>query len=198
MKKDYTLRFLLALAIFIFLKVSVFAAGKGYLITKDDKYITGQVMSVSYTLEGSEVLFKNDFGDLYEIHPFLIKGFVYRDKEETLEYESKFNGQNWLFLKIEVGGRGIRMYEKNSVAVTNVPGLNYTVTTQSAKEYWLEREGGLPFQIYLLGFRKLMRNAIADYPELAVKIGQKGYRYRNLKTILKEYNEWYVDTRIML
>lgn len=198
MKKDYTLRLLLALTFFIFLKISVFAAGKGYLITKDDKFITGQVVSVNYTLTGSEVVFRNDFGDLYQIHPLLIKGFVYREKDKTLEYESKFNGQNWLFLKIEVGGNGIRMYKKNSVAVTNVPGLNYTVTTQSVKEYWLEKEGGKPFQIFFLGFRKTMRQTIADYPELAAKIGEKGYRYRNIKSILLEYNQWYDDTRMML
>jgi hypothetical protein len=198
MKKDYTFRLLLTIAIAIFLKVFVFAAGKGYLITKDEKYITGQIMAVNYTLADSEVIFMNDFGDLYQIHPYLIKGFVYREDEKTIEYESKFNGQNWLFLKIEIGGRGIRMYQMNSVIATQTPGLNYEIKTQVSKQFWLEKEGEKPFQIYLLCFRRSMRKITSDFPELASKIGEKGFRYKNLKAILIDYNEWYVDTRIML
>lgn len=198
MKKDYTFRFLLALGIFIFLKISVFAAGKGYLITKDEKFITGQVMAVKYTVADSEVIFMNDFGDVYQIHPYLIKGFVYLDDEQTVEYESKFNGKNWLFLKIEVGGRGIRMYQTNSVVATYSEGEDYQVKTHSSKEFWLEKEGEKPFKIFLIGFRGKMRKVTSDFPELSAKIGKEGYRYKNLKTILAEYNEWYVDTRIML
>ena len=198
MKKDYTLRLLLTIAIAIFLKVFVFAAGKGYLITKDDKYITGMVVSVNYTLSDSELVFMNDFGDLYQIHPYLIKGFVYRDKEETIEYESKFNGQNWLFLKLEIGGRGIRMYQMSSVVTKSIRGSNYEITTHVSKDFLLEKEGEPAFKIYLIGFRKQMRKTTADFPELAAKIGQVGYRYKNLKTILIEYNKWYEDTRIML
>ena len=197
MKKDYTLRLLLTIAVFLFLKIFIFAAGKGYLITKDEKFITGQIMAVNYTAADSEVIFMNDFGDLYNLHPYLIKGFVYRENEETIEYESKFNGRNWLFLKIEVGGRGIRMFQMNSI-ITTRGGVNYDVKTHESKEIWLEKEGEMPFQIFLLGFRKSMRNVISDFPELAAKIGKKDYRYKNMKAILLEYNAWYIDTRIML
>lgn len=198
MKKDYTLRLLLTIAFFIFLKVFVFAAGKGYLITKDEKYISGQVMAVNYTVADSEVIFMNDFGDIYQIHPFLIKGFVYQENEKTIEYESKFNGQNWLFLKIEIGGRGIRMYQMNSVVATQASGVDSGIITEVSNSFWLEKEGERPFQIYLIGFRKQMRDVMSDYPELVAKVGEKGYRYKNLKNILLEYNEWYVDTRTML
>ncbi len=198
MKKDYTLRLLLTIAIAIFLKVFLFAAGKGYLITKDDKYITGEVVAVNYTLSDSELVFMNDFGDLYQIHPYLIKGFVYREKEETVEYESKFNGKNWLFFKLEVGGRGIRMYQMNSVVTAKNLDSSSIVETQVSKEFWLEKEGEKPFKIYRIGFRPAMRKLTSDFPELSNLIGEKGYRYKNLKTILVEYNKWYEDTRIML
>lgn len=198
MKKDYTLRLLLALAIFIFLKISLFAAGKGYLITKDEKFITGQIVAVKYTVADSELVFMNDFGDLYYLHPYLIKGFVFRENEKNVEYESKFDGKNWLFLKVEVGGRGIRMYQMNNVIARTDTGSDYEIKTHVSKELLLEKEGEKPFKIYRLGFRKQMRRATADFPELAAKIGQEGYRYKNLKTILIEYNKWYEDTRIML
>jgi len=198
MKKDYTLRLLLTMAIFIFLKIFVFAAGKGYLITKDEKFISGQIMAVNYTTADSELIFMNDFGDLYQLHPYLIKGFVYREDEKKVEYESKFNGRNWLFLRVEVGGRGIKMYQMNSVITKVETGSAYEVKTQTSKELWLEKEGEAPFIIYLIGFRKQMRKVMGDYPDLAAKIGEKGYRYKDLKTILLKYNEWYVDTRTML
>jgi len=155
-------------------------------------------MAVKYTTTDSELIFMNDFGDLYQLHPYLIKGFVYRENEENIEYESKFDGKNWVYLKVEVGGRGIRMYQMNSVVAKAETGSSYEVKTQESKEFWLEKEGEKPFKIYLLGFRSQMRQVMGDYPELAAKIGQKGYRYKNLKALLLEYNEWYVDTRTML
>lgn len=175
------------------------AAGKGWLITKDNKYITGQVLSVKTTDTGGQLMFRNDFGDLYSIHPFLIKGFAYVEKAGKIEYESKFNGQQWLFLQIEVAGSGIKMYrnETESVSFDNGDIASYSNTYKST-EIWLEKADTPPFRVYLVGFRKKLKKAVADYPELAKKIGTKGYRFRQLKEILHEYNEWYDATRIML
>jgi hypothetical protein len=86
----------------------------------------------------------------------------------------------------------------NSVITRNNTGSDYEVKTHVSKEILLEKEGERPFRIYLIGFRKQMRKTVADFPELAAKIGQEGYRYKNLKKILIEYNKWYEDTRIML
>ena len=189
---------LLLLMLFAFLPVVMQAAGKGYLITKDNKYITGQVISVKTTELGGKLVFKNDFGDFYEIHPFLIKGFAYLQEEKKVEYESKFNGNSWLFLQVEVGGRGIRMYRNETESVMwEDNDFHYSGGTKST-EIWLEKEGEPPFRIYMMGFRKRMRTATADFAELSNKIGLKGYRYRNLKSILREYNEWFEATRLML
>lgn len=200
MHKDYTFRLLFCLAFFILLKITCFAAGKGYLITKDEKFITGQVIAVNSTETSSELVFVNDFGDYYQIHPFLIKGFVFTEKEKVIQYESKFNGQYWMFLRIEVAGNGIRMYKTDNIVYSMKSRFddNYQKTQSVSKQIWLEQPNGTPFQIYILGFRKTMRGVLADFPELAVKIGEKGYRYKNLKSILTEYNEWYEATRLML
>ena len=75
---------------------------------------------------------------------------------------------------------------------------DYAVKTEVSKEFWLEKEGERPFKIYMISFRKQMRKIMTDFPELAAKVGKKGYRYKDLKTILQEYNKWYEETRIML
>lgn len=175
------------------------AANKGYLITKDEKVITGQVLSVNYVGGFSEVLFENDFGDQYHIHPFLIKGFVFIEKNEKIEYQSKYNGSNWIFLRVEIGGRGIRMYKTGSAALVLQADNSYGYSeARTSTEIWLEKEGEKPFKLFLIGFRGQMRKVTADYPELAQKIGQKGYRYKNLKKILQEYNQWFEETRLMM
>lgn len=199
MKKDYTWRILLTLAIAIFLKIAVFASGKGYLITKDEKFITGVVLSVESSDNDSQMIFLNDFGDYYRIHPFLIKGFVFKEKDKTIQYESKFNGERWLFLRVEENGGGIRLYRSNTSRVVSTASSTGMQSREvQSREYWIEKEGETPFRIYAIGFRGTMRKALEKYPELAAKIGEKGYRFRNIKTIVKEYNEWYEATRLML
>ncbi len=40
-----------------------------------------------------------------------------------------------------------------------------------------------------------MSKLVSDYPELAKKIAskQEDYRWNNVETIVKEYNEWYLQ-----
>lgn len=199
MKKDYTFKILLTIAIAVFFKIALFAAGKGYLITLDEKYITGNVISVNNSETGNELIFVNDFGDYYRIHPFLIKGFVFKEKEQTIQYMSKFNGDDWLFLRVEEGGAGMRLYRSNSTRVISSASVTGFITKEvNSGGYWIEMHNTKPFQVYGIGFRGKMRRALKDYPELAQKIGEKGYRFKNLRTIVKEYNEWYEATRIMM
>jgi hypothetical protein len=48
---------------------------------------------------------------------------------------------------------------------------------------------------YLLNFDKNMSKLVIDYPELAEKIRNKveGYKWINVKEIIREYNSWYLE-----
>lgn len=200
MKTNIYLKILFSTVLIFFVTNVLFAIQtNGYLITKNEKVITGRIVSISYTDYKSEVLFINDFGDTYRISPYLIKGFAYMKNGETLRYESKFIDNYWLFLKIELPGSGIRLYHSESAQyVKGIDGVSEIAQHNSVKTYWLELEGSTPFKIYKLGFRPKMRATLSQYPELAAKIGEKGYRYKDLKSIVKEYNLWWDATRLML
>ena len=39
-------------------------------------------------------------------------------------------------------------------------------------------------------FKKVMKEMTADYPELAAKVGKKGYGYKYIANIIAEYNQY--------
>ena len=39
-------------------------------------------------------------------------------------------------------------------------------------------------------FKSVVKDMVADYPELKVKVGKKGYGYKYIAKIIKEYNNY--------
>ncbi|MFT6936480.1 MAG: putative patatin/cPLA2 family phospholipase [Saprospiraceae bacterium] len=39
-------------------------------------------------------------------------------------------------------------------------------------------------------FKTILKDMVSDYPELQVKVGKKGYGYRQIAQTIEEYNEY--------
>ena len=163
----------------------------GYIITKDAKIITGKVADIFYSNWGSELVFINEMGRRYKFHPALIHGFALKKGEEISKFESKFQKGTWRFLKIVEKGKGISLYRSPSVKTQEsieVYGES-KVVSRRVKEFWIETVNHRLIRIHSLNYKKKLKYCLNLQPDLVKKLGKEGYRFKNLATIVQEFNE---------
>lgn len=164
---------------------------KGYIVTLNGKRLTGYISTIFHSDYGSEIVFINDFGTPYNIHPALIRGFSFEKNTDRVFYESKYHHRKWLFLKVMYKGDGMNLYQAPEEKTT-LSQFGSVLTQESRKniEYWIEtRVRGLvplPRVGFKSRFRKIFRKTA---PELAAKIGTPGYRFKDVLRIVEEYNK---------
>lgn len=162
---------------------------KGYLITKNNYHLTGFIEQVAYTPFGIDLMFTNDFGTTYTIHPALVRGFAFLDESQQVQvYISQFYEDRWYFLRIEFDGEYAGLLEAPDLGDKLVK--SRLGGAQSIQRYWL-RIGQRTYQpVPRWGYRKQMRRLLGErLSVLDGKIGRAGYRYRDLPDIVREYNE---------
>lgn len=194
MKKLY----LLLLVPFFFISSIHADAFKGYIVTLNGKKLTGYIGAVLFPKsKQSEVVFINDFGTPYQIKAQLIKGFVFVQESGYRVFESKLDKNRWMFLQVMFKGEGMSLYmaPEERVRFDMSNGI-FQTESYNVEEFWLEVEDKDPIQIKRIGFKKKFRRLISRRaPELAKKIGTKGYRYNDLVKIIEEYNDTYEKTK---
>ncbi|MFT4759348.1 MAG: hypothetical protein ACI9XO_002021 [Paraglaciecola sp.] len=187
MKKIYTL-----FVFFFTLNCTLFATqNPGFIITKDAKIITGKVADIFYSNWKTELVFINEMGRRYNFPPALIKGFAINTGSEIVEFESKFQKGQWRFLKILEKGKNLTLYRSPSVKTQRLA-QNYSnqqIIKKNVREYWLEVQKDNPIRIYPISYKKQLRMFLANQPTLLDKLGQKGYKFRDLQKIIIEYND---------
>ena len=196
------------LLVFILFSGSVLAQAeaisnsRGYIVTLSGDHLTGRIGDVIDGNGTSFVMFINDFGTPYMIRAELISGFAYKENKDMLEYETQFDSRKWLFMKVIVRGPGINLYKSPGYKISNKSGGSINVINNrnfQPGRYYIVRGDRNPIPVKRWGFRRNMRQILKDRaPEVASKIGEKGYRFKNLEKIIKEYNREYILTRYSL
>jgi len=196
------------LLVFILFSGSVFAQSeavnnsRGYIVTLSGDHLTGRIGDVIEGNGTSFVMFINDFGTPYMIRAELIRGFAFKENKDMLEYETQFDSRKWLFMKVVVRGAGISLYKSPGYNISNQSGGSVNVINNrnfQPGRYYIVRGDRNPIPVKRWGFRRNMRKILKERaPEVASKIGDKGYRFKNLEKIIKEYNREYILTRYSL
>lgn len=173
---------------------------RGYIITLNGYHLTGQIGEIYFSEDQKQVVFVNDFGTPYMISPRLIAGFAYKVEDQLVTYQSIIVDRKWAFLQIVEEGEGLKLLRSPEIEIELT--LNeYGLNTQHLRsnEYYLQMRRRNPVRVKRIGFRKQVSQMVRRRaPDLADKIGTKGYRYRDLETIAKEYIEEYRITRFIL
>ena len=76
----------------------------------------------------------------------------------------------------------------------NINLYNHIVETQSGEYtfqrfFYLEKDGEM-IKITKRKFKKTIKKLVASHPELQEKIGKRGYRYKSMARIIKEFNSY--------
>lgn len=71
---------------------------------------------------------------------------------------------------------------------------NHIVESQSGEYvfqrfFYIEKDGEM-IKITKRKFKKTVKNLVASHPELQEKIGKRGYRYKSMARIVKEFNSY--------
>lgn len=165
--------------------------GKGYLVTRNGVWLTGTISAI---FDENQIIFVNDFGTPYQIHAFLILGYVVNNEEGDKDlYVSKYSGNKWRFMKMLYQGENVGLYTANveyKPMIRPEAVQDYRFTKSIFKdEYFIEFRAGYPVLITRAKFKKIMKRLLKKRaPELSNKIGKKGYRYKDMLKILKEFN----------
>lgn len=181
---------------FIFLLFTLVAiqaeSFRGFLLTKDNYRLTGYINKIEYSLTGIVIQFTNDFGDRYNIFPNLVKGFGFTNEDgEQHRYVSYFHEGRWLFLRTSgtVAKRLQILYAPKGPKEFVDDSFQGYLANPIA-EFWLQLRGESLIAVERIGFRRQLRDYLGTTaPDLAIKIGKKGYRYRDLESIVEEYNK---------
>ncbi len=176
--------------LFLLFSVSLSAASyPGFLLTKDGYKLTGYFNEISYIPTGNVMVFTNDFGDQYVIHPFLVEGFGFNLGGQSLRYVSRYHEGQWYFLREDISGKALTLYRLPDGSDRWVDDSLLRLFVTPPPTYYLGYGKGEILPVPRNGFRRSLRDFFRESaPGLADKIGGKGYRYRDLTTIVEEFN----------
>lgn len=191
----------IALLFIVFLSFSAY--GKYYdatILFRDGKSKTGLVDS---PFGGDFIFFKASENATEEkLEAAAIKSITFTIKGEKTEYHQLKVYLGWGQKRISNEAMWLAVVEKGTATLyvnrTSMQGSIYSTTSAGFEDYYCLREGEpagkLICQISTMNnnqtFRAKAPLYFADYPELAAKIKSKEYNWRDLTTVVQEYNKW--------
>lgn len=172
----------------------------GYVVTVEGDTIEGSIELTSpadseikvkfFTKEGEQVMYKAK--QLQEYAFLAPVRYNKKKKEEEMKW-IRYTRCEMELSAVPFGAKDVLVHEEVGGAVSL---YNYYVerprTSAVPLQHFLylkDKEGKLT-AIDKKSYRKVVKNAIKDYPELAAKVGKEGYRFAQLNKTLTEYNEW--------
>lgn len=167
--------------------------GKDFLITLDGSKLTGVIKTIAFKQKKTQIYFQNDFGTIYTVDASTIYGFAFEEAGEISLFESKFLNGEWQFLKVQNKGNVLTVYTSTERQL-QFAGFNETpivIEDEKSPQIWLQFEGEQPFRVYRFNFRGVLRKKMKSHPELAKRIGKRGFRYKNLSMIVDSYNRFH-------
>lgn len=171
--------------------------GKDFLITLDGAKLTGQVQDISFAAATPLLSFENDLGSLFVVHPASIYGFAFVDGDDVLIYESKLLDGSWKFLKVENQDKELTMYTSVERQVKFAgSGRSPSIQDERNAQVWLQFSKDQPFKVYRTNYKGILRKRMSAFPELADRLGKRGFRYKNLPAIVELYNRLFDKRKI--
>ena len=167
----------------------------GYIVTISGDTLHGQIQMLSPTLNEVKVKFIDQNGKKQTFkakelssYSFTVPTFKKKQKgNQVITYVRK-HVEN---APIPFGPKDV-LVERQATGKINL--YNHYIETRAGqyayKHYFLLEKDGATVKVDRSNFKKVVKNIVADYPELKRMIGKKGYGYKYMATIIKEYNQF--------
>ena len=168
---------------------------KGSVVLANGETLNGSIEMLSPTLnevkvkfigaDGKAVIFKAKEVESYQ---FIFPKYNAETKsydEELIEYVKK----PVAVPPVPFGSKEA-LLERQAKGTINLYNF-YVETRESAHAFehsFLVEKNSQMMTVTRENFKELIKELVADYPELKMKVGTKGYGYRNIAAIVQEYN----------
>ena len=189
-------------AILVTFAVAVFANDdakvyEGSVVLESGQTLVGQIEMLSPTLNEVKVKFiaSNGKATTYKASEVLAYSFAFPKYDastktyinETIEYIKK----EVTVAPIPFGPKSV-LIERQVAGTINL--YNFYMETRAAEHafehnYFVEKDGQM-IEMNRENFKTVLKDMVASYPELQVKVGTKGYGYKQVAEIIKEYNDY--------
>ena len=187
-------------AILMTFAVTVFANDdvkvyEGSVVLENGETLEGQIQMLSPTLNEVKVKFIASNGQATTYKAKEVASYSF----EFPKYDAKTKSHKNITVE----------YVKKSVSVSPVPFgpkevlverpvegtvslYNFYAETRAAAHafshnYFVEKDGQM-IEVTRENFKAVVKDMVADYPELKSKVGKKGYGYKYIANIIEEYN----------
>ncbi len=189
-------------AILMTFAITVFANDEakiyeGSVVLENGQTLVGQIEMLSPTLNEVKVKFiaSNGKATIYKADEVASYRFTFPKydaatksyKKETIEYVKK----EVAVAPVPFGPKEV-LIERQVAGTINL--YNFYMETRAAEHafehnYFVEKNGQMT-EVNRENFKNILKDMVASYPELQVKIGTKGYGYKDIAEIVKEYNKY--------
>ena len=169
----------------------------GYVVTISNETIHGKIQMLSPTLNEVKVKFIHKDGKKQTFKAKDLKSYSFQ--VPVYNKATKSRQMQWItYTKKTVDQAPIPFGTKNVLLEQQEKGqinlYNHFVETRSGATsmihmYQVEK-GDEMVSVTRKNFKKVMKEMVADYPELAAKVGKKGYGYKYITNIVAEYNQY--------
>ena len=189
-------------AILMTFAVTVFANDdvkvyEGSVVLTNGETLVGQIQMLSPTLNEVKVKFiaSNGKATTYKANEVTSYNFVFPKydastksyKNETVEYVKKTVEVS----PVPFGPKEILVerQEAGSISLYNFYAETRAAAHAFSHNYFVEKDGQM-IAVTQENFKSVVKDMVADYPALKVKVGKKGYGYKYIAKIIKEYNDY--------
>ena len=169
----------------------------GYVVTVKGDTVTGQIQMLSPALNEIKVKLIAANGEKQIFKAKEVKKYAFQIP--AYNKVTKKRGMEWItYVRKKVQEAPIPFGPKDVLLERPVTGkisvYNHYVESRAAQHahnhfFYLET-GKETIRVNRKNFKSVLKDLVADYPELEAKVGKRGYGYRYVAKIVKEYNEY--------
>ena len=186
--------FLMTFAVTVFANDDV-KVYNGTVVLENGETLEGQIQMLSPTLNEVKVKFiaSNGKATTYKAKEVASYSFEFPKydrttksyKNETVEYVKK----NVTVAPVPFGPKAVLVERQveGSVSLYNFYAETRAAAHAFTHNYFVEKDGQM-ITVTRENFKSVVKDMVADYPELKSKVGKKGYGYKYIANIIEEYN----------
>jgi hypothetical protein len=197
MKKFITLftAFLITFAITVFANDDT-KVYDGSVVLTNGQTLVGKIEILSPILNEVKVKFvaSNGKETTYNANEIITYSFTFTKYDASTK---SYLTETITYVKKEAAYPPIPFEPKSVLIERQVTGTislyNFYTETRAAEHafshnHFIEKDGQM-IEVTRENFKTILKDMISDYPELQIKIGSKGYGYRQIAQIIQNYNE---------
>ena len=191
-----------ALTILFSVSASAAKSYQGYVVLNNDEKVEGTIQMLSPTLNEVKVKFTSTTGKKVTYKSKEVKEYGF--KVEKWNSKTRVHDVNTIVYvrqnversPIAFGPTNV-LVERQEAGAVNMYNhfVEQNANTQNPFVHivYVQKQDGDLVEVTKANYKVVLKEMIAEYPELSAKVGTKGYGFKHVSQIISTYNTWMSD-----